>query len=419
MPKISDSTNLKNIVCPFCSLHCDDIAIDINDNRLTVKNDLLPSCKEKFEKYNRKVFNDQSCKIKGKEADNKKTSDYCKKLIHKSNETLILNVSSDVNICREILSTASKINGIVDHINSNIFLKNIGIYQRRGFITTTLTEIKNKSDVIVLFSNNILKLYPRLMETVLAPKNSFSVNPKNKRIFVIGDKDKNKNGCNIKDSRITFIDYNNKYIPLLLQSIVSKENKTQLNNQTFNVLLKNISKSKYLSILWSTSEFIKYKECDQIIYKISEYIVSVNETSRAACLSLSGNDGDASSIQTTAWISGYPTRVKFTGSYFEYDRDAHNSQELIEYNNIDLVIHINTISNKKLILNKKHKNIIIGQPATKYNIQPDAFIPCGVPGIDYKGHIFRTDNVVSLPLSEIKISKHRSAQEILREITKQ
>ena len=36
--------------------------------------------------------------------------------------------------------------------------------------------------------------------------------------------------------------------------------------------------------------------------------------------------------------------------------------------------------------------------------------------IDYKGHIFRTDNVVSLPLSAVKVSKFRSAQEILREI---
>ncbi len=184
------------------------------------------------------------------------------------------------------------------------------------------------------------------------------------------------------------------------------------------MLLKNIANSKYLSMLWSTSEFIKYKKCDQIIYKISEYIVSVNETSRAACLSMSGNDGDASSLQTTAWISGYPTRVKFTGNYFEFDKDAHNSEDLIENNNIDLVVYINAISDKKLLLNKKHKNIIIGHPATKYNIEPDAFIPCGVPGIDYKGHIFRTDNVVSLPLSEIRISKHRSAQEILREITK-
>ena len=418
MPKISDSTNLKNIVCPFCSLHCDDISIDVNDNKLSVKNDLLPSCKEKFEKYNREVFNNQPSKIKGKETDNKKTTDYCKNLIHNSNETLILNASSDVNICREILSSASKINGIVDHINSSIFLKNISLYQRRGYMTTTLTEIKNKSDVIILFSDNMLKLYPRLIETVVAPKNSFSVNPKNKKIIIIGDKKSNLNSCPIKDSRINFIDYNNKYIPLLLQSITDKKNKTSLDNQVFNVLLKNISKSNYLTMLWSTSELIKYKECNQIIYKISEYIVSVNETSRAACLSMSGNDGDASSIQTTAWISGYPTRVKFTGSYFEFDKDAHNSNQLIESNNIDLVIYINTISNKKLVLNKKHKNIIIGQPATRYNIEPDVFIPCGVPGIDYKGHIFRTDNVVSLPLSEIKISKHRSAQEILREITR-
>ena len=418
MPKISDSINLKNIVCPFCSLHCDDISVDVKDNKLLVKNDLLPSCKARFEKHNRKIFDDQSCKIKGKEANVKKTFDYCKKLINKSNETLILNASSDVNICREILSSASKINGIVDHINSSTFLKNIGLYQRRGYMTTTLTEIKNKSDIIILFSNNILRTYPRLMEIVLAPKNSFSINPKNKRIFVIGDKENNIKGCTLKDSRITFIDFNNKNIPSLIKSITNKKNETQLSDKGFDILLKNISKSKYLSMLWSTSELIKYNECDQIIHTISEYIVSLNEISRAACLSMSGNDGDISSVQATAWISGYPTRVKFTGSYFEFDRDAYNSEKLIESSNVDLVIYINTISNKKLTLNKKHKNIIIGQPATKYNIEPDAFIPCGVPGIDYKGHIFRTDNVVSLPLSAVKVSKFRSAQEILREIIK-
>ena len=418
MAKISDPISFTNIVCPFCSLHCDDISIDVNDNKLVVKNEILPSCKAKFEKFNRKVFNDQACKIKGKENDNKTTIDYCKNLISNSRETLILNASSDVNICREILSSASKINGIVDHINSNIFLKNIGIYQRRGYMTTTLTEIKNKSDVIILFSDNILKFYPRLMETVIAPKNSFSINPRSKKIFVVGNKKNNIKSCNLKDSRINFIDYNIKNIPSLLKSFSVNENKTTLSNYVFNKLSANISKAKYLSMLWSTSDLIKYSECDQIIHKISEYIIAVNETSRAACLCLSGNDGDASSVQTTAWISGYPTRIKFTGNYFEYDKDAHNSKELIKSNNVDLVIYINTISNKKLILNKKHKNIIIGQPATKYNIEPDVFIPCGVPGIDYKGHIFRTDNVVSLPLSAVKVSKFKSAQEILREITK-
>ena len=52
MPKISDSINYKNIVCPFCSLHCDDIDLDINDNKIHIKSDINPSCKEKFEKNN-------------------------------------------------------------------------------------------------------------------------------------------------------------------------------------------------------------------------------------------------------------------------------------------------------------------------------------------------------------------------------
>ena len=54
--------------------------------------------------------------------------------------------------------------------------------------------------------------------------------------------------------------------------------------------------------------------------------------------------------------------------------------------------------------------------STKFNIDPDVFIPCGVPGIDYPGHVFRTDNVVSLPLTAVKIPNLKSTQEILREI---
>ena len=64
------------------------------------------------------------------------------------------------------------------------------------------------------------------------------------------------------------------------------------------------------------------------------------------------------------------------------------------------------------------KNIVIGRPLTKYNIEPDVFIPCGIPGVDFKGHTFRTDNVVSLPLSSLRLSHSKSVQQVLREIIK-
>jgi formylmethanofuran dehydrogenase subunit B len=252
---------------------------------------------------------------------------------------------------------------------------------------------------------------------VLAPDNSFSIRPNKKKVYIIGNKKNNiKQGLK-KDDRIEYIDFNIRNTSILIQSLKTKNNNTSLKENIFNKLLASINNSKYLTICWATSEFIGTDNCYNTISAISEYVVSINETSRAACLPLAGNDGDVSNIQTTGWLTGFPTRVKFTGDYFEYDRDLYHGNRLIESNNINLVIYVNCISNKKLVLNKKNKNIIIGHPSTKYNIQPDVFIPCGIPGIDYKGLIFRTDNVVTLPLKAIKIPTHRSAQEILRRLT--
>ena len=416
MPKITDAVTHENLVCPFCSLHCDDIKLDLKDNKLYLKNEVPKSCKDKFEKFNQKSYQNQSSKIKGKICSNDEASNYAKRLLSQSKETIIYNSSSDVNITRELLHSASKINAIIDHANSPIFLKNVGIFQRRGYMATSLTEIKNKSDVVILFSNKILNTYPRLLEKFLVPKNSFSINSKNKKIYIIGDKKSNVADCKLKDKRITFIDFNNKNIPLLLDSLMKRENISELNNTIFSKLSNDIIKSKYLSVLWATSEYIAYKECDQIIHKISDYVVAINEETRAGCLCLAGNDGDVSAIQTLGWMTGFPSRIKFTGNYFEYDKDTNNARHLISLNSCDLVLHINVISEKKLILNKKHKNIVIGRLSTKFNIDPDVFIPCGVPGIDYPGHVFRTDNVVSLPLTAVKIPNLKSTQEILREI---
>ena len=204
---------------------------------------------------------------------------------------------------------------------------------------------------------------------------------------------------------------------MCIRDSTNKVNESRLSNKIFNNLAKSIYGSKYLSMIWATSEFMKHDTCDAIINHISDYVLSINETSRAACLTLASNEGDASSIQTSGWLTGFPSRIKFTGNYFEYDRDLYNTESLIESNNVDLVIYINAISNKELSLNKKNKNIIIGHPSTKFNINPHVFLPCGIPGIDYRGLIFRTDNVVTLPLSSIKIPTYRSVQEILRGIT--
>ena len=66
MPKISDSIEYKDIVCPFCSLHCDDLELDIIDNKIFVKSDINESCKDKFERNNASSVKAVSPKLNSK-----------------------------------------------------------------------------------------------------------------------------------------------------------------------------------------------------------------------------------------------------------------------------------------------------------------------------------------------------------------
>ena len=205
MSKNSDVNSYSNITCPFCSIHCDDINVDVCDNNIVVKNEIKLECKTRFEEFNYSAQSNNTPKLKGKNCNYKKASDKCSELIKKSKETVILNSSADVNIVRELIAFISRINGILDHINSDIFLKNMGLFQRKGYISTTLSEIKNKSDVIIVFSDNLLQKYPRLLEKVLVTKYSFSASPSKKKIFVVGRDNLENNNSGIVKTKIDLI----------------------------------------------------------------------------------------------------------------------------------------------------------------------------------------------------------------------
>ena len=56
---------------------------------------------------------------------------------------------------------------------------------------------------------------------------------------------------------------------------------------------------------------------------------------------------------------------------------------------------------------------MIGHPNSTFTNQPDIFIPVGIPGIDYEGIMFRTDNVVSVALKDVRNISLPNSQSIL------
>ena len=120
----------------------------------------------------------------------------------------------------------------------------------------------------------------------------------------------------------------------------------------FNKIKKIIYDTKYLVATWTNSDFFSAKNPEMIINAISKFIVLYNDNKRGACAPIAGSLGDVTSSQALAWLTGFASRIKFIDSSFKHNRISFDSNVLIENKNIDTIIHISTLSDSKIKLNK-------------------------------------------------------------------
>ena len=411
----------KHIVCPFCSLHCDDILSKSDGKKYKILSEASKiseantTCIKKIESFNINAKSTLTPIVKNKKTNLSYALKYTKKILKEQKDAIIINHGIDVSGIRSMLNFSSNYNCAIDHINSKFLYQNIGIVQRTGYMATSLTETKNRGDVIMVFGNNILNKTPRLIEKVLAPSNSLCTSAKNKKIIFIGEfPDKLLRGLG-KTHNVSYIKIKIDSIPDLL-NLLSDVDDIKISNisKTLTTKIKSIiSKSKYLVATWAASDFVNSKNPDKIIQSISQFVLDKNKASRAACMPISGSLGDTTSAQTLTWLTGFPSRIKYKNGSFVHDRNIYNSEIITNKKNTDVVIHVSSLSPNKIEINKNLKNIFIGHPNSKFTFQPDVFIPVGIPGIDYRGIMFRTDNVVSIALKKIRDINLPTTKEIL------
>lgn len=410
---------IKDFVCPFCSLHCDDIKVLSDGNHFKVNNkDLV--CRKKIEQNNIKKTSLTLPMIKGKISSLSDALAAAKKAISNNEETLLLNHGVELSGLRSVLNFASQNNCIIDHVNSKALFQNLSLMQRGGYMATSLTEIKNRADTIIIFGNKIFQKSPRLLEKVLQAKNSLCTNVRKKEIILIGNFDYKIVQKIRKNSKVTNIKINLDLIPKLMKLLSDNQNVSELkglSTKDLNKLKNLVLASKYLVATWTNSDFFSAKNPEMIINSISKFIVSYNDDKRGACAPIAGSLGDVTSSQALAWMTGFASRIKFIDNTFKHDRNLYDSNILMKNENLDIVIHISTLSTGKIILNKKFYNIVLGHPNSIFNNPPDIFIPVGIPGVDYDGIMFRTDNVVSVALKNIRNIKLPTTENIISQLS--
>ena len=116
------------------------------------------------------------------------------------------------------------------------------------------------------------------------------------------------------------------------------------------------------------------------------------------------------------WQTGFPIRTSFANGFPMHDINQFSTVKLLNNKEIDLAIWINSFSEKRIIINKRIKNVLIGIPSHPQKNNVDIFIPVGTPGLDHNSHLLRIDKVVTMPLKKIRNLSLPSVEEVLKKV---
>jgi formylmethanofuran dehydrogenase subunit B len=288
-----------------------------------------------------------------------------------------------------------------------------------GWITTTLTEARNRADLFIVVGGGIDKVHPRFFDTIVSPPASMFEVPAEKRTVIFLGKgpalpkvrEAVTLNCTVEDAgeilgalRARLRGFRVK--PFKIGSVTLAD---------VDALVERCRAAKYGVVVWAPP-LLDFPHAELTVDQISGLIKDLNQTTRFAGLSLGGAEGAVTAGAVCTWQTGFPMRVSFASEAPRYDPYRYEINRMLTEGEGDLLVWIASFSPEFSPPNTDLPTIVLGTPGLKLKAKPDVLIPIGTPGVDHAGRQVRVDNVVTLPLKDLGRSNLPSAAEILAAI---
>lgn len=411
-----------SVACPFCGILCDDLEISSGPNGLKV---LKNGCDKAVAGFERQVSNSgNEPTVAGKPVSLPEAIRVAASLIKGAKLPMYGGLGTDVDGLRAVMALADKSGGVVDHALSEGQYRNFKVLQSQGWFMTTLTEARNRADLIIVVGSDLHALHPRFFERIVNVEASMLSETPAKRTVVFLGKGLDQSG--VKGSRIGEI----VSIPCPLDEVsaVLAAMKSDLKGTPLAVdhvagvpmadikaLAERCRKASYGVMVWAPPS-LAFPHAELTVGLVSELVKELNVTGRFACLSLGGNEGAVSAGAVCSWQSGYPLRVSFASGKPDYDPLRYVIPKMLATGEGDALVWISSFTPDLGPPATTVPLILLGTPGVKFAGTPAVHIPVGTPGADHAGRIVRCDNVVSLPLRNLKRSTLPRAADILAAI---
>lgn len=371
--------------CPACGLLCDDISGDAIARQQF-------SC-GKAAKFYARVSTGAQPQIAGRAASLTDAVAAAVAVLKQANTPLVAGSSTDVHGARALVRLAQHTGAAMTHMNASSTLRNMKVLQHRGWQTTTLTEVRNRADVILMIGTDVVTHNTRFFDRVVWVDDAMFTDPAARKIIYLGgDKLSTKPGVSPDGRAPEVIACAAEHLPevvatlraLVMDKPVTATSVAGIAVSMLKTLADTLKAAKYATLVW-VSKDLHYDHAELTIENITETVVALNQKSRAMGLSMGGSDGDTSVNYAHTWLNGVII-------------DAP------EWESHDAVVWVNSYSPDAMPPAGTGPVIVLGAPDSQIDAAPAVFIPVATPGLDCNGQQFRVDGSVTLPLTAAKPS---------------
>jgi formylmethanofuran dehydrogenase subunit B len=376
--------------CPFCPLLCDDITLArTNDQHLAAPHPPCPRLAEALTHIDPRAAS-KSPTINTQPTTATSAFAEAERILSAARRPLFGGLATDIAGARALYELAAHCGAILDHLHGDALADSNRALQDRGAFFTTLSEVRSRADLIVVFACEPSRRYPRFYERALAKDRDVTI------AFV---------GCDIDPHSPHAESILKDADPFDLLALWSAhvEGKRPIPTPELVALTERISKAHYTAFIYEPST-LSTGHAALAIEALQRIVKAINRTARAGALALTGDDGALSVNQAITWLSGFPLRTRVAyGAPLDHDAHRYRTETLLKRNEIDALVWISSFTPEPLpaSLDDDVPAIILGHPSTDVPARTGAtvFIPVATPGIDSGGHLFRVDTSVVAPLA--------------------
>jgi len=408
------------VCCPFCGLLCDDLQVVQRDDRAQVAS---AGCARAISLFDAPAQG--QALVAGKPVDLSTALRAAAEILQHARRPLVGGLACDVTGHRAALALAERLGGVVDHMNGAAQFRNWQVFQDGGWMTTTLSEVRNRADLIVLAGVDATR-FPRFFERCLPPQSQqpSQFGDLQRRYIVVGDKP-SPTAEHPVDVAFS-IPMPNQRLGDFFLALRARLAGRRVNDPVIegvdlaqiDALLEALRAARYGVLVWNAAE-LDFPNADLTIQAMVDLVKDLNKSTRWSGLPLGGSDGDTSAAQVCTWQTGYPLRVAFESGGPRYEPKLFATTALLAANEVDALVWISAFDPTRTPPVTDPENcpsIVLGRADMVFAEPPEVFIPVAVPGVQHGGFLHRMDAVVALPLHAPAPAQLLSVAQVLAEI---